>query len=372
MRAALLAVLIVSATMQPAAADGFHREDLRIPMATAGPAGLEAMLLRPSGSGRYPLALISHGSPRDPAARATMSPYRLYRQAIEFARRGFAALVVMRRGYGVSGGRYAETNGPCGNRDYLRTGRTSAEDLAAAIQAMQSRTDVSTTGMIAVGISAGGFASIALAANAPPGLVAAINFAGGRGSRADDDVCDEDALVRAFAAFGRTSQIPMLWIYADNDKFFGPDLARRMHAAFTGAGGRAQLIDAPAFGDDGHTLFSRGIPIWTPMVDRFLREQNLATRELAAAPLPTALSPPSRLDEKGRAAFADYLTASPHKAFAVSPKGAFAYRSARRSASEATDAALTACANIAANTALECALHALDDQLAGTANAGPR
>jgi hypothetical protein len=80
MRAALLAMLIVSTTMQCAAADGFHREDLRIPMAAAAPAGLEAMLVRPSGSGRYPLALIGHGAPRDPAARATVSPYGLYRQ----------------------------------------------------------------------------------------------------------------------------------------------------------------------------------------------------------------------------------------------------------------------------------------------------
>jgi alpha/beta superfamily hydrolase len=155
MRAALLAVLIVATTMQPAAANGFHREDLRIPMAAADLAGLEAMLVRPSGGGRYPLALISHGTPRDQAARATMSPYGMYRQAIEFARRGFAALVVMRRGYGVSGGRYAESSGPCADRDYLRTARASAEDLAAAIRAMQNRTDVSTNGMIAVGASAG-------------------------------------------------------------------------------------------------------------------------------------------------------------------------------------------------------------------------
>ena len=324
--------------------------------------------MRPSGSGRYPLALISHGAPRDPAARATMSPYGMYRQAIEFARRGFAALVVMRRGYGISGGRYAESNGPCSDRDYLRSARASAEDLAAAIRAMQGRTDVSTNGMIAVGSSAGGFASIALAAAAPPGLVAAISFAGGRGSRADDDVCDEAALVRAFAALGRTSRIPMLWIYAENDKFFGPDLARRMHAGFTGAGGRAQLINAPAFGDDGHTLFSRGIPLWTPMVDRFLREQNLGTREVAAAPLPAALSPPPRLGEKGRSAFADYLAASPHKAFAVSPTGGFAYRGGQRSAGAAQDAALAGCAKFAD----DCAVYAVDEELVGNERAGAR
>jgi len=368
MRAALLAMLIVCTTMQPAAADGFHREDLRIPMAGAEPAGLEAMLVRPSGGGRYPLALLSHGAPRDPAARANMSPYGMYRPALEFARRGFAALVVMRRGYGISGGRYAESNGPCSERDYLRSAKASSEDLSAAVRAMQGRSDVSTNGMIAVGSSAGGFASIGLAAAAPQGLVAAISFAGGRGSRGDDDVCDEAALVRAFEALGRTSRIPTLWIYAENDKFFGPDLARRMHAGFVSAGGRAQLINAPAFGDDGHTLFSRGIPLWTPMVDRFLREQNLGAREVAAAPLPPSLSPPPRLGEKGRSAFADYLAASPHKAFAVSPTGGFAYRVGQRSAGAAQDAALAACAKFAE----DCAVYAVDEELVGKERAGAR
>jgi dienelactone hydrolase len=369
MRAALLAVLIVSTTMQHAAADGFHREDLRIAMAGAEPAGLEAMLVRPSGSGRYPLALMSHGAPRGgQEARAAMSPYRMYGQAIEFARRGFAALVVMRRGYGDSRGRYAENSGLCASRNYLRSARASAEDLQAAIQAMQNRSDVSTDGMIAVGSSAGGFASIALAATAPPGLVAVISFAGGRGSRADDDVCDEPALVRAFGALGRTSRIPMLWIYSENDKFFRPELAHQMHTAFTAAGGRAQLIDAPAFGNDGHTLFSRGISLWTPMVDRFLREQNLGLRELAAAPLPATLSPPSWLREKGRSAFEAYLAASPHRAFAVSPTGGFAYRSGQRSAAAAQDAALAGCAKFAD----DCAVYAVDEELVGKERAGAR
>ena len=66
----------------------FYREDLRIPMEAAGPRGLEALLIRPSGTQRYPLALISHGTPRDESERAKMTPYRLYAQAIEFARRG--------------------------------------------------------------------------------------------------------------------------------------------------------------------------------------------------------------------------------------------------------------------------------------------
>ena len=367
-RAAWVILALALAATRPAAAQDYIREELRIPMVAAGPRGLEALLVRPSGSGPYPLALISHGAPRDGSVRAGMSANRLYRPATEFARRGFAALIVMRRGYGSSGGKYAENSGPCANRDYLRTARTSAADLRAAVQAMKSRSDVTTNGSIAVGISAGGFASIALSADPPPGLAAAVSFAGGRGSRADDDVCDEDSLVRALAALGKTSRIPTLWIYAQNDKFFRPALAHRMHAAFTGAGGRAQFIDAAAFGEDGHTLFSRGIAIWTPVVDDFLRAQNLGRRDLLPPPSLTALPPPPRLSEQGRAGFASYLSAGPHKAFAVSPRGAWASRSGLRSADEAQQKALEGCRKYAP----DCAIYAVDDALAATADAAPR
>ena len=291
-RTALAVMLALVTATHAAAADPFYREDLRIPYAAAGPRGLEAMLIRPSGTRRYPLALLSHGAPRDAAARPGMTPSDLYVQAVELARRGFSALVVMRRSYGTSGGDYAENSGPCARRNYMIGANASATDLRAAIDAMNRRADVTTQGMIAAGTSAGGFASIALSADPPPGLAAVINFAGGRGSRADHNVCDEAALVRAFATMGKTSRIPMLWVYAGNDKFFGPDLARRMHAAFTAAGGRAQFIAAPAFGRDGHGLFSAtGAPVWTPLLDGFLREKNLGSRDLIAAPAAAAPAP---------------------------------------------------------------------------------
>lgn len=364
MRIALAGIITLLTAAHAVAADEFHREDLRIPMAAAGPRGLEAMLIRPSGTGRYPLALLSHGAPRDGAARLGMTPNGLYAQAVEFARRGFAVVVVMRRGYGSSGGRYAENSGPCGRRNYLIAASSSAADLRAAVDAMNRRADVTTQGMIAAGVSAGGFASIALSADPPPGLAAVINFAGGRGSRADNDVCDEAALVRAFAALGKTSRIPMLWVYAGNDKFFGPELAHRMHAAFTAAGGRAQFTDAPAFGRDGHALFSAtGASVWTPMVDAFLREVKLGTRDLIAAPATAALPPPRQLSERGRSGFAAYLASGPHKAFAVSPTGHYAFRSGFRTATQAQTAALAECTKFAP----DCALYATGDELAGRA-----
>ena len=44
------------------------------------------------------------------------------------------------------------------------------------------------------------------------------------------------------------------------------------HAAFRSQGGRGELLLLPPFGDDGHLLFSRGMSVWQPIVDGFLRE----------------------------------------------------------------------------------------------------
>jgi dienelactone hydrolase len=197
---------------------------------------------------------------------------RLQERRIEFARRGFAALVVLRRGYGSSPGGRADSYGPCNHPDYRAALAVSVADLPAAIAAMKNRNDVTTQGMIAIGHSAGGLATVGLTAQAPPGLVAAISFAGGRGSRSPDTVCGDRAPVDLFGQLGTTSRVPMLWVYARNDGFFSPALAHRFRDAFAASGGQVSFIDAPAFGDDGHYLLStRSASTWTPYVDTFLR-----------------------------------------------------------------------------------------------------
>src|SRR5208282_3318745 len=140
-------------------------------------------------------------------------------------------------------------------------------------------------------------------ADPPPNLVAAISFAGGRGSRRPDDVCNPGDLVRAFAEYGKTSRVPMLWIYAVNDHFFGPQLAADFYAAFSRSGGQATFIRAAAFRHDGHGLFSSGgIPLWTPMVDGFLADQHLQLRgDLLPLPTPPDIPPPSTLPMEAQA-----------------------------------------------------------------------
>ena len=350
---------LASAPSRAVAAE-FHTEDIRIPMAEAGPQGLEAFLVRPAETKRYPLALLSHGSPRSFDDRAAMSAHKYYGIALEYARRGFAALVVMRRGYGTSPGGRIDSLGGCAKAAYLPATAIAVADLRAAIDAMARRPDVTTTGMIAAGHSAGGLATVALAAQAPPGLVAAISFAGGRGSREDDDVCNPDGLVQAFATFGRTSRVPMLWVYASNDSYFDLALARRLHDGFRTNGGNATFIAAPPYGEDGHYLYSvAGRPQWTPYVDAFLRERGLVGRDILG--LPDPLPPPRQLNEAARAEFARYLASMlPHKAFAVSPNGGYGWRAGRATVDDAQRDSLGACMKWSPT----CTLYAVDDRLA--------
>ena len=280
MRRAVSAMLlwIALAGPAPATAAGLVRQSLAIAVTIDGkPATLEAVMIRPDGPGPFPLAVLSHGSPRRVADAATMSAAALVPQATVFARRGWAAVSFLRRGYGGSSGPRVEGYGGCADPDYFAAGRRGAADIRAVIERLAADPLIDGGRVISVGVSAGGFASVALTAAPPPGLVAAISFAGGRGSDKSDMVCREERLIDAFRRFGQTSRVPMLWVYAENDHFFGPPLARRFLAAFAGAGGRAQFIAAPAFGDDGHRLFgSRGIETWTPWVDRFLAAEGVA------------------------------------------------------------------------------------------------
>jgi dienelactone hydrolase len=339
-----LFIAVVASSL--AHAQDLVEQELRIPMKEAGKKGLEAVIVRPNEPGPHPLAVLTHGTPREADQRPGMSPLAFTPQAREFARRGWFTVVVMRRGHGDSGGGFSEDAHPCSSRaDYYDTGKESAKDLRAAIAYFSSQPDVDASKIIAAGVSAGGFATVALTADPPPGLVAGISFAGGRGSRKPDEVCNPDQLILAFSEFGEKSRIPMLWVYSENDHFFGPQIAAEFYRAFKQAGGNAKFIAAQPFRRDGHGLFSlAGIPIWTPMVDDFLASQHLTLRtSLLPLPTPPDVVPPSDLSAGGREEFRAFLTMPQYKAFAVSPTGHYGYVFGRRSEKEASKLALEHC-----------------------------
>lgn len=255
----------------PANAAALHESVMRVPVVNgAQQAYIDVTVFRPEGRGPFPIVVLSHGSPRSAAQRRAEGRLRLVAQSEPFLALGFAVLVPTRRGYGDSGGPWAEGFGSCANPDYYSAGLESARDIRAAVAAVRGEPWADTRRVVLAGQSAGGFGSVAASSTAFDGLVGVINFAGGRGSLAPGRVCGESRLVEAMARYGRAAHVPELWIYSANDRYFEPSLARRMYGAFVAGGGAAEFVMAPPCGVDGHGYFARAMDDWTPRVASFL------------------------------------------------------------------------------------------------------
>jgi dienelactone hydrolase len=347
----LLALIVTVTSAEQGRAEEIRFDALKIPAVISGSSGLarfelEAIVVRPDDGLPHPLTVLNHGSPRSADDRAAMSPYRLWAQAVAFARRGWVAVAFMRRGYGRSDGEWAENYGACADPDYTTAGRAGANDIAAVAKFMTTQPYVSKGKWISVGVSAGAFATVALTADPPHDLAAAIGFAPGRGSTSPDTVCGTKQLISAFAQYGKTSRIPLLWVSAENDHFFGPQLVSQLTAAFLQAGGNVTYVTTPSFGTDGHLLFNvaNGIPVWSPIVDRFLVSNNLVLRDRLIDVLAPDVPAPSNLSIRGREAFKAYLDSGPNKAFAVAGNSHFGWATGRRTIDEARKDALGFCA----------------------------
>jgi dienelactone hydrolase len=274
--AALLATLVAFALVGQAVGQESSREEIwRIP----GPAGskLIATVMRPPGAARQPLVVINHGSPADGSQRARMGPPRFSTLSSWFLARGYVVALPLRRGYGDTGGPWAEAYGQCETPDYYGAGLQAASDIQATIDYMRAQPFVTPDRTIVIGQSAGGWASMALSSRNPAGVSGLVNFAGGRGGHqrlpgGGIGNCTPGALVEAAKKYGATARVPMLWIYAANDSFFEPALAERMAGAYNGAGGRATYRALPPFGRDGHGLAgsSEGVAIWGPLLESFI------------------------------------------------------------------------------------------------------
>jgi len=267
----LIAAAALALGIASAQAAGYEESVVRAPVVSGvEQAYIDVTVFRPHGAGPFPIVVLSHGSPRSAEDRRREGRQRLAAQSERFVAMGFAVLVPTRRGYGESGGEWAEAYGACASPDYHAAGLETARDLRAAVDAVRGEPWADASRVVLAGQSAGGFGSVAASAAGFEGLVGVINFAGGRGSMGPDRVCGEGRLVEAMARYGKSARVPELWIYSVNDRFFGPRLARSMHRAFVEAGGRAEFLEAPATGLDGHGYFARAMDDWAPRVASFL------------------------------------------------------------------------------------------------------
>src|SRR5688500_18225257 len=110
MRRLFLSLLLALAL--PAQAAVLQESVLRVPVvAGVEQAYIDVTVFRPQGAGPFPIVVLSHGSPRSPQERRAEGRQRLAAQSARFVAMGFAVLVPTRRGYGQSGGDWAEGYG---------------------------------------------------------------------------------------------------------------------------------------------------------------------------------------------------------------------------------------------------------------------
>lgn len=231
-----------------------------------------------------PLLVLNHGRAGSPIDRAALRAGSYAAVARWFTSLGFIVAVPIRVGYGLTGGDDVEDSGTCERKNYPPGFEAAAAQTLAVLDALRDRADVDKRRAVVVGQSYGGTTAITVAASKPVGVQAAINFAGGGGGGPKthpQNPCSQAALLRLFSDYGKTARMPTLWIYSENDRYFGPHFPRNWFDAFKASGGAGEFALFPAVGDDGHLLFSRAPQLWQPRVLEFLRPlgyQPLNTR----------------------------------------------------------------------------------------------
>ena len=275
---------VTQATDEEMIAD-LHEQVVQVPVQVKGLFGsqevqLTATVYRPDGNGPFPLVVLNHGSRTDAIERVKIGRFRRIPQIREFIKRGFAVIVPIRRGHGVTGGDYVEDFGKCSAPDYYQPACESARDVLAARDFGSKMPFVNPECILLVGQSAGGLACLAAASFNPPGVIGVVNFSGGSGGNPvthPGEPCSPQSMVIVISKFAESIKVPVLWHYAENDKFFSPKYVREWFSAFEECGGKGRFVMQPPFGDDGHTLFlsRKGIPIWTRALDSFLKDFDI-------------------------------------------------------------------------------------------------
>jgi dienelactone hydrolase len=279
----LLAVLLLAWT---AAASGrMVEETVELQATVKDPRGKEVThpftvtVFRDDARPRSPFMLLNHGRSGYAAERAKMGRARYTENSRYFVAKGFAVFVPTRIGYGVTGGPDVEYTGDCKTRNYPPGYEASLRQSLVVIEYARSQPYVDAGRGLAVGQSFGGTTAIALAARKVPGLVATVNFAGGGGGNPvtqPERPCFPEKLAELFGSYGKTARIPTLWVYSENDRYFGPKLPRQWFDAYRAVGGTGEFVLLPkldpALGEDGHGSFTRAPSSWQPHFEAFLRK----------------------------------------------------------------------------------------------------
>jgi len=279
MRRATLA-LMVCCLLPAWCAAAFIEQVVEIPVEVADMFGrsyqhaITVTIFRDDARDKSPFLILNHGRAGNAFGRSRLGRARYPGNSEYFVAQGFVVLVPTRVGYGVTGGPDVEDTGACNNRNFAPGFEAAAAQSMAVINYAKSQSYVDGSVGLLIGQSYGGATTVALAAKNIVGVRAAINFAGGSGGNPavrPGSPCSPQSLAQTYADYGKTAKTPMLWLYSENDQYWGKALPHEWFEGFMQQGGAAEFVQLPPNGRDGHSSFTANPTAWKPHVERFLK-----------------------------------------------------------------------------------------------------
>jgi len=239
----------------------------------AGSKKLEMTLLLPDGPGPFPVMVYNHGDIE--IGTAWLKYKRRYREMIvarEFLRYGVAVAIPARPGVGMSEGIYLipKSNG---DADASYKGRLHAENIMPAFDLLKTIPGLDANRIIVTGQSAGGYSTMYIASQNPPGVIGAVNYSGGRtdiGAGSGPGYLNS-TMVNAFEEAGKTTRMPVLMIFAEGDSRYSPNTIRHSYQAFIDAGGKGTLSLSPPINEDGHYVYHHPA-YWREILRTYLQQ----------------------------------------------------------------------------------------------------
>jgi len=287
-------------------------------------------IYRPAGEGPFPLLVFNHGrSPGDKRAQQGRSqPETVARYLVA---KGFVVMAPTRIGYWETYGDFDPENSACKNIEPMSI--AASQQVLATVEFAKTLPYVDASRWLVAGQSVGGLTAVATVGRAPMGLLGGINFSGGTGGNPDlspANPCNPAATTRYWGDIAKNAKVPMLWMYWENDKYWGPSIPKTWHRAWVEGGGHAQFAALSPSGDNGHSGVGEDMDHWLPVVDRFLRELGFDRPAIVTAPPPSGFADVSDLNRvpvssAGKAAYAKFLEMASPKAFAITTRGGFGF-----------------------------------------------
>ena len=291
-------------------------------------------IFRPAGDAVHPLVVLNHGRAVGDK-RAAQGRARFENAARYLVGKGFVVMVPTRIGYWETYGDFdPEQSGTCKRRNFAPQHQAVSDQVLATVALARTLPFVDASRWLVAGQSVGGLTTVATVGRNPSGLVAGINFSGGSGGNPDatpGSPCNPDALGQQWARLARTAIAPMLWLYWQNDLYWGEDVPKQWHQAWVKAGGKAEFKSLAPIAGDGHLGLDRDMDHWLPLVDAFLSGLGFNQPAIVTKPPATNWAEVDEVNKvplsaKSRTAgYERFLAAGTPRAFAIGSQGAWGY-----------------------------------------------